>query len=139
MPLQRNRCYLFAAGLLLLGYGWILYLKMSHNNKALSSVGLCIFKQTTGIPCPSCGSSRSVLAITRGQFTEAFLWNPLGYMIAAVLLILPFVILYDLAYQQKVLIHIYERIENLFRKRVILFSAITLIIANWIWNIYKAV
>jgi hypothetical protein len=112
---------------------------MSHNYKALSSVGPCIFKKTTGIPCPSCGSSRSVLAITHGQFTAAFLWNPLGYMIAAVLLILPFVILYDLAYQQKVLIHIYERIENLFRKRVILFSAITLIIANWIWNIYKAV
>lgn len=139
MPLQRNRYYLFAAGLLLLGYGWMLYLKMSHNNKALSSVGPCIFKQTTGIPCPSCGSSRSVLAITHGQFTEAFLWNPLGYMIAAVLLILPFVILYDLVYQQKVLINSYERIENLFRKRVILFSAITLIIANWIWNIYKGV
>jgi len=52
---------------------------------------------------------------------------------------LPFVILYDLVYQQKVLINSYERIENLFRKRVILFSAITLIIANWIWNIYKGV
>ena len=38
---------------------------------------LCHFKRSTGRPCPSCGSSRGVLAALHGDFAEAWAWNPL--------------------------------------------------------------
>jgi len=37
----------------------------------------CAFHRLTGIPCPTCGSSRAVVAALHGHLVEAFLWNPL--------------------------------------------------------------
>jgi len=38
---------------------------------------LCLFKNLTDHPCPTCGSTRAVLALAKGQFTAAFSSNPL--------------------------------------------------------------
>ena len=53
-------------------------------------------KNLTRIPCPSCGSTRSVASIFEGNFREAILLNPLGYVIFFSLLILPIWIIMDL-------------------------------------------
>lgn len=45
----------------------------NHPNLALP----CPLKAWTGLPCLSCGSTRCVLALTRGQVREAFAWHPL--------------------------------------------------------------
>ncbi len=37
----------------------------------------CAFHRLTGVPCPTCGSSRAVVAALQGHLVEAFLWNPL--------------------------------------------------------------
>lgn len=37
---------------------------------------LCLLKRFTGQPCPTCGSTRAVLAIGRGDVAGAFLFNP---------------------------------------------------------------
>lgn len=37
----------------------------------------CIFKMFTGIPCPSCGMTRSYGALLHGDFTGAFFYHPL--------------------------------------------------------------
>jgi hypothetical protein len=37
----------------------------------------CIFRATTGMPCPTCGSTRAVLALAGGRPIEAFMSNPL--------------------------------------------------------------
>lgn len=139
MHRKRKRFYLFAITLLLLGYTWLLYLKLFQHYKALPAAGSCMFKQITGIACPSCGSSRSVLAMLNNQFMEALIWNPLGFIIAAVLLILPFTIVYDLVWKQQLTMNCYIRMEKLFRKPVITIAAVILILLNWIWNIYKGV
>lgn len=38
---------------------------------------LCLFKQLTHLPCPTCGLTRSVLSLLRGEFGQAWLYNPL--------------------------------------------------------------
>jgi len=37
----------------------------------------CVFREVTGIPCPSCGTTRGVLALIDGRPLEALTLNPL--------------------------------------------------------------
>ncbi len=43
----------------------------------LSLMPSCTFKMLTGIPCPTCGATRSVVALARGEVTASFMMNPL--------------------------------------------------------------
>jgi hypothetical protein len=43
---------------------------------------LCPFKIITGLPCPTCGLTRAVMAMTRLDFAAAFAFNPLGFAAA---------------------------------------------------------
>lgn len=42
----------------------------------------CLIKAVTGYDCPFCGFQRSVWAILRGDFLEAFLYNPFIYIVS---------------------------------------------------------
>ena len=65
--------------LLMLGAGWLLPI--------LSFAPDCVFKGLTGIPCPTCGSSRSVMHLAHGDILSALAMNPLTTLclIAAIL------------------------------------------------------
>ena len=41
----------------------------------------CRFHDLTGLYCPGCGSGRAVAATLRGDFKEAFHWNPMVYLL----------------------------------------------------------
>lgn len=41
--------------------------------------GMCLILELTGIPCPGCGLTRSVLLILRGQWERAWEMHPFGY------------------------------------------------------------
>jgi hypothetical protein len=43
-------------------------------------VVICPLRALTGIPCPTCGSTRSFLALLRGEWTASFAFNPLATM-----------------------------------------------------------
>jgi hypothetical protein len=36
----------------------------------------CAFRSLTGIPCPTCGATRSVVFLSQGHFLSAFRMNP---------------------------------------------------------------
>ncbi|HEX7880368.1 MAG TPA: DUF2752 domain-containing protein [Candidatus Eisenbacteria bacterium] len=38
----------------------------------------CLFKAVAGLPCPSCGLTRSGLAMGQGDWVAAFRFHPLG-------------------------------------------------------------
>ena len=38
---------------------------------------LCLFRNATGLPCPTCGSTRAALAVADGRLLEAVVLNPL--------------------------------------------------------------
>ncbi len=42
---------------------------------------LCTMKIVTGIGCPGCGMTRSVIASTHGRFREAIQWHALGPLV----------------------------------------------------------
>ncbi len=42
-----------------------------------SDATLCVFRNVTGVPCPTCGSSRAALAVVQGRPLEAIVLNPL--------------------------------------------------------------
>ncbi len=39
---------------------------------------ICLLRNWTGVPCPGCGVTRSVAALLRGAWMEAFLLHPLA-------------------------------------------------------------
>lgn len=46
----------------------------------------CLLKAITGFDCPFCGFQRSVWALLRGDFSDAFLYNPYIYIISPYLM-----------------------------------------------------
>lgn len=54
-------------------------------------VVLCGLRRATGLPCPTCGSTRMVLAVAGGRIGEAFALNPL-LMVAGCLALLALVL-----------------------------------------------
>ncbi len=47
----------------------------------------CTFRHLTGLPCPTCGSTRAVLALLEGRPLEAVLWNPLAVLAGTLFLL----------------------------------------------------
>ncbi len=45
---------------------------------AAPHLGSCIFRSLTGIPCPSCGTTRAATAFLQGDLMTAFINNPLA-------------------------------------------------------------
>jgi hypothetical protein len=41
----------------------------------------CIFKMTTGIPCPTCGMTRAYLSLLRLDLQSAFYYHPLFWVV----------------------------------------------------------
>jgi hypothetical protein len=62
---------------LALGIVWAMLVGVSVLLKpAGSEASLCVFRNVTGLPCPTCGSSRAALAAVQGHPVEAIVFNP---------------------------------------------------------------
>lgn len=53
----------------------------------LGSGTKCVIKNVSGIPCPSCGMTRSYLHVLHGEFPEAFYDHPLFFTVPIILVI----------------------------------------------------
>ncbi|MDI1290639.1 MAG: DUF2752 domain-containing protein [bacterium] len=53
----------------------------------------CVFRRVTGVPCAACGGTRAFLALTTGDFSGAFVFNPMlaTLMITSPLMVAMFV------------------------------------------------
>lgn len=119
-----------------MGYVWIIYqwqTDIIHKPR----VPFCAFKFTTGYPCPSCGTTRSLLLILDGKWLEALWLNPMGFLGVTALVLIPIWLLYDLFSKQTTLWTMWLRFEGFLRKPLVYIPLIVLILLNWIWNIYK--
>lgn len=58
-----------------------LFLRASEDEVSLAGIpigGACLFRQRTGLPCPTCGMTRSVVLTLHGRLPAAFRLNPAG-------------------------------------------------------------
>jgi hypothetical protein len=133
MSLTRNRLYLLLLAGCLAGYAWLFFTAPGVSGGA----ELCPIRRVTGIPCPSCGSTRAVRSLMDGDVIQALLINPFGMLIFAVLLLAPAWILYDLLRRKDTLYICYRRMEIQLGKPYIAIPLVLLVVANWIWNIIK--
>ena len=46
----------------------------------IPALGGCRFREWTGYPCPTCGGSRSILALSHGRMGQAFIQNPMVFV-----------------------------------------------------------
>ncbi len=96
-----------------------------------NEISFCVFKNITGIPCPSCGLTRSVISLLHGNIIQAVLYNPF-FFIGFLLLILFTIagILIRFIFKIKIKIDL-NRIEKI----SIVLILIILLLANWIYLI----
>jgi hypothetical protein len=50
-------------------------------------LGYCGFQQRTGLPCPTCGMTRSALAFAQGNIREAFYTQPAGGLLCSIMVV----------------------------------------------------
>lgn len=134
--MNKSKLYLLLTVVLAAGYAYLITVLIAGEHSK-HYVNTCLIKNVTGIPCPSCGSTRSVTSIINGNFTHAFLLNPLGYIVAVIMLIMPFWLLYDVLFKKQSLYNAYTIFETVLKKKKVAIPLVLLIAANWIWNIYK--
>ncbi len=131
--MTEKRFYKLILGGVIIGVTYLLIQLYIYKPKE----SICLFKTVTSIPCPSCGSTRSVLELLNGNFFIALHWNPLGIFTFALMVVIPPWALYDKIFNRVTLYLTYKKMEEKLNKLYISIPLIILVIANWIWNIYK--
>lgn len=115
------------------GYAWLGF--VAHDPGSDTTV--CLLKNVTGIPCPSCGSTRALVALSSGDLSGIFRYNPIGMIIAAILLVAPFWIAFDLLTGRRTLASGFIAFEHFVQRKWVAIPAVVLLVANWIWTYSK--
>jgi hypothetical protein len=45
---------------------------------------MCLFKRITGLPCPTCGTTRGMMHLLHGDVVGAWLYNPLVFTVLSI-------------------------------------------------------
>ncbi|MGN5954529.1 DUF2752 domain-containing protein [Sphingobacterium lactis] len=130
---KKNKLYRITGIVCFLG---LLWLGLIHYSEADATV--CPIKLATGYPCPSCGSSRSILAFLKGDFRDAIMINPLGIVSLIIIICIILLLLIDIVFKKDLYYRTYSYVEQFLKtNKLISILLILLILANWIWNIKK--
>ena len=90
----------------------------------------CVFHDLTGLPCLTCGMTRSTIAFLHGNFLTALRWNPLVFSALCSLTIFN-------AYAFVVLVARRPRLRiaglTIAQKKVFRTAIVTLLALNWIY------
>ena len=135
--MNKNKLYLFLLFACFVGYSWLLFSLQHEHEIQNQEFTVCLFKKVTTVPCPSCGTTRSVMQLSHGNFLSAILINPFGIIVGLIMIIAPIWISYDFIQKKETFYTTYLKIETILRKRKVAIVLIVLVIANWIWNIKK--
>jgi hypothetical protein len=90
----------------------------------------CVFHELTGLPCMTCGMTRSAIQFFHGHFLAAFQWNPLVFAALCGLSIFngyAFIVLFTRAPRLRIALR--TRAEKKYA-RIIVITALAL---NWVY------
>ena len=134
---SNKHLYWILAILSVAGYAWI-GLHLFFRDILETSLTVCLFKNVTSLPCPSCGITRSVLLIIHGDLSGARSMNPLGFVAATALITLPVWLLTDILRSRTTLAHSILWTEKIIKSRkTVYIPLVALVLINWGWNILK--
>jgi hypothetical protein len=134
MEMKRNKLYIFLLIAIAFGYAWLIFSNVIFFKE--KHIG-CLFKKVTTYPCPSCGTTRSVQLVFKGEFFSSFILNPFGILVATIMLVVPFWIGIDLIKKSDSFFKFYKASEQFISKKPIAILLFLLVILNWYWNIKK--
>jgi hypothetical protein len=132
--MTRNKLYSLLLIACLSGF---IYLFYNIHTLQSQTFRVCIIKNVTGYPCPSCGTTRAVTLLLKGRFIESLVLNPIGIVVAIIMIIFPIWILIDIIFKKETFYFWYKKAEGTIRKPRLASILIVLVLLNWIWNIYK--
>lgn len=95
----------------------------------------CLFHKITGIPCPGCGGTRAAELLMSGNFVDALYTNPLSVVFCAFLFVFAVSLWVDCIRKKDTL---YSLISRPWKPIPTIIVSV-IILANWIWNIYKGI
>jgi hypothetical protein len=102
---------------------------------ALATPGIelprCLFKTLTGLPCPTCGVTRTVIALSRFDVQRALFMNPLAAIACVAGLLY---LLYAAAVLLLRLPRLRPTVSDVDARRIRIVAIATLAI-NWVWLI----
>ena len=93
----------------------------------------CPLRQTTGLPCLTCGGTHSIVALSQGHWTEALAANPLvagGIFIFCVWALYALAATFASGLRRSVEMSPSE-------KRTARILAVLIIVSTWIWEIWQ--
>ncbi len=135
--MSRSRLYTVVMLACAVGSTWLWIQSASLLPALTGDNSTCLIKSISGVPCPSCGTTRSILELLDGHFITSLQWNPMGLIVLLIMVISPVWILIDLLFKKESFLRFYGRAENHLKSKWIAIPAIGLVIINWIWNICK--
>lgn len=130
----KNKLYLFIIIACLAGFSYLYYNTYQTNT---SSLKLCIAKNVTGYPCPSCGTTRAIQLLLKNNWMASLQMNPFGIVVAILMVVLPLWIVFDTITKKETLFKSYKKAEAVIRTKWLAVFLIVLVLLNWIWNIKK--
>jgi hypothetical protein len=134
MNLRVNTFYIFSTLLVVAGWTWVWYASVYPSGGTV-----CIFKNLTGLPCPSCGSTTAAIEILHGNVAHGLAFNPIGLLLSLGLIISPAWLFTDLVLNKKTLYSRYYSFEKLVAKNRWILPCILLSVALlWIWKLIQA-
>jgi hypothetical protein len=135
--MKRSTLYRLVLIFAVAGYAWLAW-NVHQTGRDTSKETLCLFKDVTGLPCPSCGTTRSVVQLLHGNFSQAAYYNPFGFLLAGMMVIVPLWVIVDVVKGKESFFRFYRTVEYGFaHHRWISVPAVLIVAANWGWNILK--
>ena len=138
MMTELRKFYYCITSFLIAGLGWMAW-NLFYFQQSNPGLEICLLKNTVGLPCPSCGTTCSVLHLLQGDLSTAFFLNPFGIVAFMGMVVFPFWILYDYWNGKKTLWTYYLQFINFFSNKKFSTVVIVLVLLNWIWNIQKGI
>ena len=134
MILSRGRLYPLLLLLTACGYIWLFV--CNNSSRGIGWNG-CLIRTIFHIPCPSCGTTRAVQAVFHGEWLQSVYYNPIGILIAALMVVVPIWIAIDYLTNSASLLKAYRITEKKLRSWPYALTGILAILINWIWNLVK--
>lgn len=108
-------------GMCAFGAAYLLF-AMIQPASGFEAIQICIMRRFAGLPCPTCGLTRSMTNLIHLQPVQAALWHPLGFITLPVLVIMTWMLfLSDSKYNYFA--------EALFRKQRFIFVVVACLAA----------